>query len=82
MFHSGGFHIIDGDEGRFAAHGQAHILGDQILVDLTAQGQDRGPLVVIVGLGDARVFVNALHRVVMMKLHLALARSRRSAVRR
>src|SRR5205814_1884469 len=37
--------VVGGDEGRLAAHGEAHVLPPQIAVDGVAQRLDRGPLV-------------------------------------
>ena len=65
-------HVVDGDEGRLAAHGQAHIVFQQVLVHLVTEGLDGLPLVLGVGLGDPRVLVDARHLVVEVELHLAL----------
>ena len=60
--------VIRRDEGRLAAHCQAHIASGQITVNCLAQGQHLGPLVVGVRFGHARGFVNALHTHVVGKL--------------
>ena len=56
-----GLVVVDGDEGRLAAHGQAHVLRFQVLVDLFAERVERQPGVVGEGRGDARLFVEPLH---------------------
>ena len=53
------FHVVDGDEGGFAAHRQAHIALLEFFIDQMAEGFDFLPLLGRVGLGDARVFINA-----------------------
>ena len=55
----GGVAVADGNKGRLAAHGQAHVVVDQVLVHLFTQGQHVGPLFVGVGLGNAGRFVQA-----------------------
>ncbi|VVN48057.1 hypothetical protein PS624_05997 [Pseudomonas fluorescens] len=50
----GAVRIIDGDESRLAAHGQAHIIRQQVGIDLPAERLNRQPLLIGVGLGDAR----------------------------
>ncbi|MCY1172907.1 hypothetical protein D9M73_130510 [compost metagenome] len=57
----GAVRVINGHEGRLAAHGQAYIAFQQIGIDLPAQGLNRLPLVVGVGLGDPWCFPNPLH---------------------
>ncbi len=54
--------VIDGNERRLAAHGQAHVVAHQISVDLPAEGLDVLPLFFGVGLGDARRLPDALDR--------------------
>ena len=39
----GGFEIVDGDEGRLAAHGQAHVLLCKIAIHHIAQGVEPRP---------------------------------------
>ena len=65
------FEIIDGDEGRLATHGQAHVLGDEIGVDLVADRGDGLPLCFAVRFGDARVFVHTHHGVAVFEIHFA-----------
>ena len=55
-------HVVDRDEGRLAAHGQPHVAGGEFGIDRLAQRVDLGPLAGRVGLGDARVLVDALDR--------------------
>ena len=68
----GRFHIVDGDEGRFAAEGQAYVARLEVGVDLAAERLDGLPLILGVGLGDARVLVDALDAIVKAEVHLAL----------
>ena len=56
----GAVRVVDGDEGRLAAHGQAHIAFEQVGIDLPAQRLDRPPLFIAVGLGDPRRFPDSL----------------------
>lgn len=52
----GGFEIVDRDEGRLAAHGEADVFGLQDAVDLaSAERVEFVPAVVGEGLGDARM---------------------------
>ena len=53
----GGIAVAHRHKGGLAAHGQAHVTGGQLFIDGFAQGQDVGPLLVGVGLGDAGGFV-------------------------
>jgi hypothetical protein len=55
-------HVVDGDKGRLPAHRQPDVARLQIGVHLMAQGFDRGPLRVVVGLGYTRVLVDARNR--------------------
>ena len=64
--------VVDSHEGRLATHGQAHIIGFQLAVDLLAQGFDLLPLQVGVGQGYTRRFENPRHLHVMLEFHLAL----------
>ena len=80
----GAIHIIDRHEGRFAAHGQAHITGLQALVHCVAQGLNDLPLFFGARLGDTRIFMNAGHLHLKAELGFALfgiAGDRRSARR-
>ncbi|CAB4715302.1 unannotated protein [freshwater metagenome] len=56
--------VVEGHEGRLAAHGQAHVAGREPRVDGLAERVDARPLVVGVGLGDAGVLVDAADLVV------------------
>lgn len=58
----GGFEIVDRDEGRFAAHGEADIIGGQHRVHVPAERIERIPAFVGEGLGDAGMFGDAGHR--------------------
>ncbi len=64
-------HVVDRDESGFAAQGQAHVVGVEIGVDLAAEGDDVGPGGIVVGLGDARVFVDTGDIVAEFELDLA-----------
>ena len=63
--------VVDRDEGRLAAHGQAYVVLEQVAVDLPAQGLDRQPLFFGVGLGHPWRFPDALHRHLMGELAFA-----------
>ena len=54
-------HVVDGDEGRLAAHGKAHIASLQAAVHLVACLRDGAPLLLGVGQRDARAFEDARH---------------------
>ena len=64
-------HVVDRHEGRLAAHREAHVARREVRVDLVAQPLDRLPLLLGVGLRDARVLVDPLHRHVVGELGLA-----------
>jgi hypothetical protein len=64
--------VVDGDEGRLAAHGEAHLLRGKVGVDAPAQLVDRRPLRLAVGPRDARRFAHALDAHVVRELDLAL----------
>ena len=64
--------VIEGDEGRLATHGQAHIALRQIAVDLLAEADDRLPLLGAVRFGDTRRFPHPLHAHGMNELALTL----------
>ncbi len=51
--------VVDRDEGRLAAHGQAHIVRDEIAIDFLAQRIERGPSLVAERIGHARLFGDA-----------------------
>ena len=63
--------VVDGDKGRLAAHGQAHVVLEQVTVDLPAQGLDRQPLLFGVGLGNPWGLPNPLHGHLVGKFALA-----------
>lgn len=67
----GAVRVVDGDEGRFAAHGQAHIAFKQVGIDLPPQCLDRPPLFIGVGLGDTWRFPDSLDRHFVAELRLA-----------
>ena len=50
----GGIAVVDADVRRLAAHGQANVAGLQFAVDGIAQCEHFAPLLLGVGLGDAR----------------------------
>ncbi len=56
----GAVRIVDRNEGRFAAHGQADVAGGQVGVDAPAERFDAGPLRLGIRLGDARRLPHAL----------------------
>ncbi len=45
--------IVDRDEGRLTAHGQAHVLRDEVGIDLLAEPVHRRPDILGIGLGHA-----------------------------
>ena len=65
----GGIAVAHGHVGGLAAHGQAHVGGHQIGVNPFAQRQHAAPLLIGVGLGDARRFVDAGHLHVVAEIH-------------
>ena len=67
----GAVRVVDGDESRLAAHGEAHVGGCEVGVDRVAESFDGGPLLFRVGLGDAGRFVDALNRHLMEELGVA-----------
>ncbi len=66
-------HVVDGHEGRLAAHGQAHVVFPQNFIHLVAQGFDVLPLRLAVRLGDTRIFVDADDLVHETELALGVA---------
>ena len=54
--------VVERNESRLAAHGEPHVSGAQIGIHLMAEPFDCLPLLVGIGLGDARRFVDSLHR--------------------
>ena len=61
--------VSGGDKGGFTAHGEAHIVRHQLLVDPFTQGQNRIPLVVGVRPCDTRRLVDARHRHAVRERH-------------
>ncbi len=53
--------VVDRDEGRLPAHGQADVAHGEAGVDLAAEGVQRRPRLVRIGLGDPRVLGDAGH---------------------
>jgi hypothetical protein len=53
--------IIDGYESRLTPHGQAHVVIFENLFHGIAQIFDLGPLLVAIGLGDARWLLDPRH---------------------
>ena len=68
----GAVHVVDGNEGGLAAHGQAHVALLHFPVEQVPDGVDLRPLAVAVGFGHARVFVNARDLVVKVERHFGL----------
>ena len=60
--------IVDRDEGRLAAHRQAHVLGGESLVHRRAEREDLLPDGLGVGQGDARALVDAGDAVVEVEV--------------
>src|SRR5690349_863659 len=66
-------HVVDGDEGRLAAHGEANVTRIELTVDAIAELQDGVPLIVTIGFGDARILVNPGDAHLVLELDLARA---------
>ncbi len=64
-------HIVDGDEGRLAPHGQANVVGGKILIDSPAQRLNGVPLRIGIRQRDARVLMNARDGHLMGELYFA-----------
>ena len=71
VFHSGASRIVDGDEGRLAAHRQPHVLRDQIAVDRLAERVETRPGFVGERRGDPRRLAQALHAHLEAEIDLA-----------
>ena len=69
-----GLEIVDRDEGRLAAHGQAHIALFQPVVDMAAKRVQPVPGLVREGLGDPGVFGHPLDLHVKFEIDLGRAR--------
>ena len=52
------FHVIDGNERRLTAHRQAHIVIQELAINLISQSDHLLPLCFVEGLGDTRVLVD------------------------
>ncbi len=65
--------IVKRNKSRLAAHGEAHIARAQIGIHLMAELFDFAPLIIRVGLGDARGFVNSLDRHLMPEIRIGRA---------
>ena len=74
--------VVNRNEGRFAAHGQAHIICGQIGVNVVAERLDVSPLLVAVRLGDTRCFQNPIDPHGVRELALALFRKAGDRCRR
>ena len=55
-------HVVNRNECRLAAHRQANVALEKVLIDLVAERLDLLPLLIGVGLGDARGLDDALDR--------------------
>ena len=63
-------HVVDGNEGRLAAHGEPHVPRLELRVHLFAQRVHRLPLFRRERFGDARILVDALELHVEAEIHL------------
>ena len=63
-------HVVDRNESWFSAHRQANVTGGKFIVDPVSDFTQAVPLVLGVGLGDARIFMDARDTHLMEKLHL------------
>ena len=66
------FHVVNRDKGWLTPHGQSHVAGNKFFIDFLAKGINQHPLLIAVRFRDARIFVNPLHRVAVIKFNLAL----------
>ena len=66
----GALHVVDRHEGRLPSHREPHVAARKIPVDLVTARDDREPLLLGVGLGDARGFVDPPHAHLVAELHL------------
>ena len=67
-----GITVVGSHKGRLSTHGQTHITFEQVLVYCFPECQYAGPLVLGVGLGHTRRFINTLHAHVVGKLDFRL----------
>ena len=65
-------HVVDRHEGRLAAHGEAHVVFADIALDRFTHFEQRGPLLLGVGLGGARRLAHARNRHFVLELDLGL----------
>ena len=63
--------VVDRDEGRLAADGEAHVVVDQPAVDGAAGLDHLAPGLLVVGQGDARLLDDAAHAHLVAELDLA-----------
>ncbi len=64
--------IVNRNERRLAAHGQAHIEPRQLAIDQVPQAFDTGPLLRRIGFSDTRCLPNPLHLHGVLELNLAV----------
>ena len=65
-------HVVDRHEGRLAAHGEPQVVLADVVFDRLADLEQRGPLLLGVGLGRTRRLAHARHRHRMLELDLGL----------
>ena len=63
--------MVDRNEGRLTAHGQAHVETFEFAIDLLAERVDAFPVCVGIGFRDARRLADARDRHRVLELHLA-----------
>ena len=68
------FEVVNGDEGRLAAHCEPYVVGDELLVDLLAKSVERLPGVLRERFGDARMFGDPLDPHVEIEIDIGEAR--------
>ena len=68
----GAVHVVNRHERRLPAHRQTHVMRPELGVDEAAERVDLAPLLVGVGLGDARRLVDPAHAHLVAERHLAL----------
>ena len=71
------FEVVDRNESRLAAHGEAHVVALEPLVDLVAQSVERRPRVLGKRLRDARMFGDPLDAHVEVKIDIGETRDAR-----
>ena len=72
----GPIHVVDRNEGRFAAHRQSHVVLVEVRVHLMTERLNLLPLLSVVRLGDSRIFMDASdrHRELESRAGIALLR--------